>query len=293
MDFELPEKNSVLYFTRRNLLSYFRDRGTVFYSLLGALVILGLYIAFLRSAFVSDLNAPGAANVIDLWMVAGIMAVVPVTTALGALGIIVNDREAGGFKDFAVSPVSPITLTCGYVLAAMAVSTLMSLITLALCQIYIISLGGSVLSGVQFAKVLGILALSVLSSSSILFFIISFIKSEGGFTGLSLTMGVLSGFFVGMYVPLGNLPKTVADVFSALPMSQSASLFRNVMGGERANGLFEGAPPEALTDFRYDMGFDLYAGSWVYEPWISVAILAVSAAVFFILAVLNVSRRQT
>lgn len=255
-------------------------------------MILGLYAAFLRTAFVSDLEFPGAANVIDLWMIAGLMAVVPVTTSLGALGILVNDKTSGGFRDFAVSPVSPMSMTFGYILASVAVSLLMSVIVLVFCQIYMAAIGGTVLNAVQLVKVLGVLALSVLSSASVLFFMVTFINTDGGHSGLSMAVGILSGFIVGMYIPLGNLPGAVAGVFSAMPMSHSASLFRDIIGGEKTSELFAGAPPGMLSDFRHDMGFDLYAGSWAYEPWVSVAILAVSAAVFFVLTVLNVGRRK-
>ena len=74
------------YLVKRNLLIFFRDRGSVFFSLLGVLIIIGLYVLFLGDIMVKDLgDLPGARFLMDSWIMSGLLAVTPVTTSLGQM----------------------------------------------------------------------------------------------------------------------------------------------------------------------------------------------------------------
>lgn len=292
-EYQMPLTLSAM--TKRNLLMYFRDRLSVIFSLVGALIVVGLYVFILRDSFISGLPDVGsdiAAYTTDLWLVAGLMAVVPVTTTGGALGILVSDRYSGRFRDFDSSPVSSFSLAGGYMLSALIVGMLMSLATLSLCMVYIVSVGGEMLSLVQMSKVLGLLLISVFSSTSIMFFLTSLIWNEGGFTGLSLSVGVMAGFIAGVYIPLGLLPTSVASVCALFPMTHAAALFRCVMAGPSAEGMFLGSPEGSLETFRANLGYDLFLGDWMFPEWSGLAILAVSAVIFFLLAVMVMDRRS-
>lgn len=177
-------------------------------------------------------------------------------------------------------------------LSALIVGMLMSLATLSLCMVYIVAAGGEMLSLVQMSKVLGLLLISVFSSTSIMFFLTSLIWSEGGFTGLSLAVGVMAGFIAGVYIPLGLLPTSVASVCSLFPMTHAAALFRGVMAGPSAEEMFLGSPEGSLETFRADLGYDLFLGDWMFPEWSGLVILAVSAVIFFLLAVMVMDRRS-
>ncbi len=292
-----PIPASLTAMTKRNIQMFFRDRMAVFFSLMGALIIVGLYAFILRGSFIDGLPSfPGlnmelAAHTSDLWLIGGLMAIVPVTTTGGALGILVSDRYSGKIKDFNASPISSYSLTGGYVISTLIVGSLMSLVTLLFCEIYVVLIGGSLITAVQFFQVLGLLIISVLSSTSIMFFLTSLIWSEGGFSGLSLTVGVISGFISGVYVPLGVLPNSVAAICVMFPITHSAALFRDIMGGSSTIEMFSGAPLDSIETYRADMGYDLFLGDWMFPPWSSVAILVVSAIVFFLLATFIMNRR--
>ncbi|HKM09651.1 MAG TPA: ABC transporter permease [Candidatus Methanomethylophilaceae archaeon] len=290
---QIPASLSAM--TKRNMLMFFRDRMSVLFSLLGALVVIGLYVFMLRASFISglpEINSGIAARTTDLWLVAGLMAIVPVTTTGGALGILVSDRYSGRIRDFNSSPASSYSLTGGYMLSTLIVGSLLSILTLLLGMVYIVAIGEEMLSLMQMAKVLGLLLISILSSTSIMFFLTSLIWSEGGFTGLSLTVGIMAGFITGVYVPLGLLPTSVASFCSLLPMTHSASLFRDIMAGPSAEDMFLGSPQGSLETFRADLGYDLYLGDWMFPEWSSVVIIVASAAIFFLLAVAVMNRRS-
>lgn len=291
-DVKAPIPASMVALTKRNTLMFFRDRASVFFSLMGALVVVGLYAFILRDSFISGTDLPGIATVTDLWLVGGLLAVVPVTTTAGSLGLLVSDRFSGRIKDFRASPASAFILTGGYVLSTFIVGCIMSLITLVICEIYVVAIGAPIIGTVQLMQILGVLLLSVLSSTSIMFFVTSFIWSEGGFSGLSMIVGVMVGFVAGVYVPLGMLPGPVNFACSMLPVTHSAALFRDILAGPSATDMFSGAPAGQLETFRHDLGYDLYLGDWMFPAWSSVAILAATAAIFFALAAVNMNRRQ-
>ena len=83
----------VLAIVGRNLRIFFRDALNVFFSLLGAVILFGLYTLFLGNLQTTDLTdaLPGATTAgvqayVDSWMFAGIVLITTVTTGLGALG---------------------------------------------------------------------------------------------------------------------------------------------------------------------------------------------------------------
>ena len=74
--------------TGRNLKLFFRDRASVFFSLLSVIIIIGLYALFLGNIQVQELedrvgrDVPGAAWLVNTWILAGILAVSTVTVSL-------------------------------------------------------------------------------------------------------------------------------------------------------------------------------------------------------------------
>ena len=66
----------MIAFAQRNLKVFFRDRASVFFSLLAVFIVLGLYAAFLRSTLTRGLeHIPGAEFLMDSWTMAGLLAV--------------------------------------------------------------------------------------------------------------------------------------------------------------------------------------------------------------------------
>ena len=84
----------------RNMKLYFRDKTSVFFSLLGVLVIIGLYIIFLGEQVQGSLgDLPGARFLMDSWIMSGVIAVTSITTTMGAFGQMVDDKVKKNYKD--------------------------------------------------------------------------------------------------------------------------------------------------------------------------------------------------
>ena len=82
------------YLIKRNLLIFFRQKSSVFFSLLGVFIIIGLYALFLGDLMVKGMTGlKGSRFLMDSWIIAGILAVTPVTTSLGAMATMVEDKK--------------------------------------------------------------------------------------------------------------------------------------------------------------------------------------------------------
>ena len=216
-------------FAMRNLKLFFRDRPAVFFSLLAVFIIIGLYVLFLGETVMGGLEGiPGARFMMDSWIMAGLMAVTTVTTTMGAVGVVVDDKAKGIAKDFLTSPLKRTTLVGGYLISTLVVGVIMSLVAFVMAELYIVGSGGDFLPWANLLKVLGLLVLSTMASGAMMFFLVSFFKTQNSFGVASTVLGTLIGFLMGIYVPIGVLPGAVQTVIKIFPISHAAALFRQV-----------------------------------------------------------------
>lgn len=285
----------MIQFVRRNLLLFFRDKVSVFFSLLSVFIIIGLYFLFLGDLLVGGLEGEGFTGVrylMDSWIMAGLLSVTPITTVLGALGTMIGDKEYQIYKDFYASPIKRSKLTCGYILSAATISFILTLFTLVLAEIYIVSNGGELLTIEALLKVLALIILQILSSGFILFLIVSFMKTASAFGALSTVLGTLIGFLAGIYIPIGNLPEYVQNVIKVFPPAHTGVLLRKIMMEEAEKITFAGAPSEIIEEFHLSLGVSFKIGGTVISPTISILYLLIVTIVFFLLAVLRLSRKD-
>lgn len=283
----------MIAFAVRNLRIFFRDRAAVFFSLLAVFIIIGLYALFLSDVWTAELEGfTGVRYMMDSWIMAGLLAVTSVTTTMGAFGVMVEDRSKKIYKDFSVTPVRRGSLAGGYVISAVTIGIIMSVITLILAELYIVSGGGELLDAGAMLKTLGMIVFSTIANTSMVLLIVSFFKSANAYATACTVIGTLIGFLTGIYMPVGNLPEGVQWVVKCFPPSHSALLFRRIMMESPVSQSFSGAPEEVADGFMHQMGVVFDFGGTDASPWVSVAVLAVSAAVFYALSVYVMSRKK-
>jgi multidrug/hemolysin transport system permease protein len=108
---------SVLMLAKRNCLCFFRDRANVMFSLMAALIVVMLYLLVLRDMMISNYpGLPGVDNLIDAWVLAGLMGIISLTSCMGALQTMNTDRAEGKDTDFLVTPAGQWRLALGYIL---------------------------------------------------------------------------------------------------------------------------------------------------------------------------------
>jgi len=277
----------------RNLKLYFRDRTRVFFSLLSVIIVFALYIFFLGDNMIQNLNhIVGAKYLMDSWIMAGILAITGVSTTLGVLGVMVEDKAEKISKDFLTTPIKRSHLAGGYILSAFLIGVIMSLFTFFLAEIYIVVRGGQILSVTNIFKVMGIILLSVASSSSITFFLVSLMKSMHAFSAVSTIVGTGIGFVTGIYIPIGSLSSTIQFLIKIFPVSYSGSLFRKVMMEQAISQTFTSAPAGAADSFKSEMGVVYQFGNTVISTQASILILLVTTVLFYGFVVFRLSKQK-
>jgi multidrug/hemolysin transport system permease protein len=284
----------MISFMQRNLRIFFRDRSAVFFSLLASLIIIGIYVLFLGDVYASDLSAlSNGREIMDNWIMAGLLATTSVTTTMGAFGIMVDDKSKKISKDFYVSPVPKYTLAGGYILSALIIGLILSIVTLALAEFYIFINGGHLIALSSVPALLGTLLLVDISNAAMVFFITSFFSSNNAFSTASTIVGTMIGFLTGIYLPIGQLPDAVQWLVKLFPTSHAAVLLRQLMMRDALTTGFSEVPSAYLIQFKEQMGVMFTIGGDVISNRTSISFLIASAMLFFLLTALNLTRKAS
>lgn len=278
---------------RRNLLVYFRDRATVFFSMLSVIITFGMYILFLGDMFASNFDEFGDVRfLMDSWIMAGIIGVTSVSTTLGAYGVMVDDEARFILKDFYSAPLKRSTIAGGYILSSFTIGIIMCVFSLACAEVYILIGGGELLPALTLLKILGVILLTVLSSSALILLIASLIKTQNAFGVASTIIGTIIGFLCGIYIPIGSLPEGVQMVIKFFPPAHAVTLFRNLMMEVPMNDLFSKAPEKFMEVFKAEMGLHYKIGSYTTDFTFSIIVLAVSTVILYGIGILMLSRKK-
>lgn len=278
----------------RNVKLYFRDKSSVFFSLLSVLIVIVLYVLFLSNIQVTSVSSQLNASIskdligylINSWVLAGMLSITTVTSTLGALGFMVNDREAKIVIDFKSSPLKKSTYPVAGVISAMIVGIIMSLITLLVYGLYIYFMTGYYFSLSIIFKTLGIILISTFMSGSLMGLLVSFFSTNRAFSAASLLIGTTIGFVNGLYIPVGELSNKIQKVLNLLPFSHIAALFRQVMMKDSIALTFSKAPLSALDTYQKNFGvilmWDKTRISFTTSLVFIVLVFIISLGLFFI-----------
>lgn len=278
---------------KRNLKIYFRDKASVFFSMLSVIIIFALYILFIGDSVNSGLKfLPHPNRLMRAWMLAGMLASASITTSLGAYGVMISDRENKAIKDFYSSPVSRRQVAGGYIVTGFIISIIMSIFTLIFGEIYLGLAGGAVLDIETLLKLFAVIVLSSFASSAIASFIISFLKTNSSYSAASTIVGTLIGFLVGAYIPIGSLPDNVQWLVKYFPCAHSAVLYRQLLMKPATKANFANQPASVLKEIKEMFGIVFVYNGHIAPAWVSVAVLLVTGAIFYLLAVLVMTRKQ-
>ena len=263
------------------MLLFFKDKTSVFFSFMAVFVVLGLYVCFLGDMMIQPLKQdfPDTARELsDTWIMAGTLGIVSLTTSLSVL-------------DFYIAPISQMKVTGAYLISTICITFLVSVVTLIIGELYIVAYGGSFLTLSALLKVLACMVLSILACTAMLFFFMSFFKSATSFSNVTTIIGTLSGFLMGIYVPVGALPKLLQTVISLFPPSHCAALFRNIMMDDVLTKTFQSIPPEHLTAFKKQFGLVYSYGGHTTDTLDHILIIAGMGLLFFLLQYVRQNRK--
>ena len=283
----------MISFVSRNLKVFFRDKTAVFFSLLAVLIVLGLYIFFLGDVWVDSFpNIKGVKNLMNCWIIAGLIGVISVTANMGAFGTMIEDKSKNKIKDFYVSPIKKSKIVGGYIISSFIVGSMMSVVTLIISQIYLVYSWVYVLNFKELTEVFLIILMTSLSNSAMILFIVSLFSSEKAFSTASTIIGTLIGFITGIYLPISMLPDSVQIIVKLFPTSHGISILRQIFMKKQMDISFADVPTNYINEFKESMGVVYYINDKLVSNTTSVFILIASTIIFFFLAVLILYKKK-
>ena len=288
--------NTVLLLAGRNLRLFFRDRAGVFFSMLGPVLLLGLYALFLGRLQADQLAAtfPQADDgditvFVAAWVFAGVTMIATLTTGLSAISVFVEDRASGRFGDFLVSPLSRAQLVLGYLVSCFVIAFALSILIVVIGVVAIMVFGGPFIGGAQLAPLVGDVALSAAAFAALSAFAAAYLRTTGAFAAFSTVVGTVLGFLAGAYIAPGVLPTAVVNVIGALPFAQSAMLLRQPFVDLPLDRLTDGdaTATDAINSFY---GMTLTVGDFEITNAVALGELALVLVLFTVLAAWRMGR---
>ncbi|MCR5584279.1 MAG: ABC transporter permease [Lachnospiraceae bacterium] len=234
---------------KRNLLLYFKNKQSVFFSLLTSILVFGLYLLFLKGNYVTALNNvveqnPGLKGLItdgdinafsNMIMLVGVLGAALVTVPFHCLSTAVNDRERKIDYDISATPIKRWQIVVSYFVSAAISSIIMISVILTLGLVVLKAMGGLYLTTKGIAAAYGVIVLGSISGTAFFMPIILLYKdgtSLGAFFGI---ISAVSGFVIGAYIPLSEFSEGIRNVCGLFPGAHITSLLRVALTGDVLN----------------------------------------------------------
>jgi len=288
---------TLMQLIKRNTLLYLRDRASVFFSFLSVIIIIIMYILFLGKMQSNNLSdaygaIPGIDWLTSSWIMSGILTVSTVTVPLASLGTLIKDRETGKIGDFYTSPINRNTLALSYLISSWIISLLMVSLNMIIGQIYVLTNGGQFLPFLSLIKLIGMYCLSIVSFSSMFFYISLFMKTQNAFSLLSTMVGTFIGFLGGIYIPIGVLGDSIAKIMNLLPTSSSVVLIRKIYMNGAIDKVFRNAPKQAYESYAETYGLAINLRGEEISNLAMIIYLIAFASLFYVLSIIKISRSK-
>ena len=239
----------ILGLIKRNLLLFFKDWQSILFSLLTSIIVLVLYLLFLKGTFVSAMQSameqyPGSASMVsetdidmfaNLLLLTGILGSAMISVPFSCITTLVRDRASKVDYDILATPMKREQIILAYFISAVLTSILLNSIILAVGLIGIRMQGNMYLNISQVVKAFSVVALGSISASAIFMIVVLFFKTVSACEAFFGILSAASGFVIGAYIPISQFSNEVQTVCNLFPASQITIMLRNIL----LNGLLD------------------------------------------------------
>lgn len=284
------ELRKMRYLTLRNIKLYFKDKMTFLVSLITPLILLVLFIAFLKSTYEDsilsiikgfDLDQSLIDAFTGGWLFSSVLATSCITIAFCS-GMMVIDKINRANIDFMVSPVKKSTLQLSYVLANLFSTFIITFVLLIVGLIYLACVGFYITFVDILLIVFGIIITSLFGT--ILANIIwTFTHSQGVVSGVCTLVSALYGFICGAYMPIRTMGQGMQYFVSLLPGTYATVLFRQGFLNSVLNRMRETLPQGMINGIA--SGFDVKMSFFGHDVSTLALILVISISTIVLLGV--------
>ena len=233
----------ILGFIKRNVLLFFKDWQSILFSLLTSIIVLVLYLLFLKGTFVSAIQRameqyPGLASMVpqkdidmfaNLFLMSGILGSAMISVPFSCITVVVKDRANKVDYDILATPMKREQIILAYFISAVLTSILLNSIILAVGLIGIRMQGNMYLNISQVVKAFSVVALGSISASAIFMIVVLFFKTVSACEAFFGILSAASGFVIGAYIPISQFSNEVQTVCNLFPASQITIMLRNIL----------------------------------------------------------------
>lgn len=270
----------------RNLNLYFKEKTTVFFSLLTSLIILVLYFAFLKQNYTDSLQSlKEGAQFADIWLLAGLLSVTGMTTTFQAMTQLVVDKTTGRMNAFRLTQTSQLSVYLGYFFSSVIIGVLMQVAVLVIGYGILSAVDGIAFSLHQLLLTAIAIILNSLVSAALSLVLLSGVKQRSSLTSLGTIIGTLSGFLSGVYIPMSALPDIGQTIIKCYPGAYSASLFRHILLADQFKNTFASLSSEKIVDYKAAFGIGLSLNGQLTTVWQESVILMLTAFLLMLLSI--------
>lgn len=253
---------------KRNVKLFFKDKGMFFTSLITPVILLVLYVTFLKNvyqdAFLS--SVPDGFDISDKLingfvggqLISSILAVSCVTVAFCSNMLMVQDKVNGSIKDLTIAPVKRSALAMSYYFATLISTLVICFTATGICLVYVAATGWymSVSDVVLLFMDVFMLVMFGTALSSIINF---FLNTQGQMSAVGTIVSSGYGFICGAYMPISQFSDGLQKVISFLPGTYATSLVRNhSMNGVYKEMIHQGIPDEFVDAIKDSVDCNLY-----------------------------------
>ena len=284
------ELRKMSYLTLRNIKLYFKDKMTFLVSLITPLILLVLFIAFLKSTYEDsilsiiqgfDLDQSLIDAFTGGWLFSSVLATSCITIAFCS-GMMVIDKINRANIDFMVSAVKKSTLQLSYVSANLFSTFIITFVLLIVGLIYLACVGFYITFVDILLIVFGIIITSLFGT--ILANIIwTFTHSQGVVSGVCTLVSALYGFICGAYMPIRTMGQGMQYFVSLLPGTYATVLFRQGFLNSVLNRMRETLPQGMINGIA--SGFDVKMSFFGHDVSTLALILVISISTIVLLGV--------
>ena len=216
----IMELNTYRGMTVRNMKVYAKDRLAVLLSMLTQIIILGLYILFLKDTYagsvydslgeLQDIITKADVNtLVNSWLVAGVVGTSVVTVALNTLSVMVGDKQEKIDYDYNATSVKGRTVVFSYLSGSVMTTFIMSSILLTAGLVFLRLDGGLSFEADEVIKIYGLVFLGSVSSTLVLMTFISFFRKNSTLSSFGIMVSAAIGFIIGAYIPVSEFSDRV------------------------------------------------------------------------------------
>lgn len=264
----MTEFKKLVSLVGRNTKCYFKDKLTFFMSMITPLILLVLFVTFLRNVYIESFQSAFPEGftvdnrliegVAGAWLMSSILSVSSVTVAFCSNLVMVDDKIHSTINDFRVSPIKPTTVSLAYFVSNFFVTFAIMMCVMLIGHIYLAAVGWYISAGDFFMIIVDCIC-GILFGTLLAGIVESFVSSQGGLSAVATLVSSMYGFICGAYMPISSFSKGLQNFLGCLPGTYSVGIMRNHYMNGYLDALADaGIPPEAIKGIRDGFDANLY-----------------------------------